>query len=271
MKLLVDEHDVQVATGGITPGADDTRPPLVLLHGAGMDGTSWQLQTRWLAHHGVRPLAVDLPGHGRSGGEPLTSIEDLAAWTVRFLDAAGLDRANIAGHSMGTFIGLELAARHPGRVTSLTLLATAEGMPVHPELLASAAEDLPKAAALMASWGHGPAAQTGPNPTPGLSMVGGARALVEVSPAGALATDFAACAAYQGAIDAAGRITCPTTIVFGRADKMTPARSAMALAEHIPEANRHLHPVDGAVGHMLMTEVPGEVRQVLLDAATAEG
>ncbi len=261
MIVNVDGNDVQVATGG-NPSADTNRPALVLLHGAGMDGTAWQLQTRWLAHHGVRPFALDLPGHGRSGGEPLTSIEDLADWTARFLDAADLATAHVAGHSMGTFIALELAARHADRVTSLTLLATAEGMPVHPELLTSAAEDLPRAAALMASWGHGPSAQTGPNPTPGLSMVGGARALVEASPAGALAIDFAACAAYGRATEAIAEVRCPVQVVAGRNDKMTPARSASALVEHVADDRGELIVLPG-VGHMMMTEDPGAVRTVL--------
>ncbi len=268
MNLQVDGHDVQVATGGVADSADDDRPAMVLLHGAGMDGTAWQLQTRWLAHHGVRPHAVDLPGHGRSGGEPLASIEALADWTIRFLDAAGLERAHLAGHSMGTFIALEAASRYPDRVASLTLLATAEGMPVHPDLLSNAADDLPKAAALMASWGHGPAAQTGPNPTPGLSMVGGARALVESSPPGTLAADFAACADYRRAPEAAASVACPARVVIGRTDKMTPHRSAMALAEHLPEEHRQVVVVP-RVGHMLPTEDPATVRAVLREATGA--
>ena len=265
MRVEVDGQDVHIATGGVEPSGDG--PAVILLHGAGMDATAWQLQTRWLAHHGVRPHAVDLPGHGRSGGPPLASIEELADWTVRLLDALGLDRAHLAGHSMGTFIALEAAARHPERVASITLVATAEAMPVHPELLSSSVDDLPRAAALMASWGHGAAAQTDPNPTPGLSMVGGARALVETGPAGSLAADFAACAAYEGAVAAAAALTCPVRLVVGRADKMTPARSARSLAEHIGDDRLTIVEVDGA-GHMLMTEAPAEVRRVLADAAT---
>ncbi len=267
MRAQVDGHDVQVATGGIEPTG--AAPALVLLHGAGMDGTAWQLQTRWLAHHGVRPYAVDLPGHGRSGGQPLTSIADLADWTVRLLDAVGLERANLAGHSMGTFIALETGARHPDRISSITLVATAEAMPVHPELLSSAADDVARAAALMASWSHGAAAQTAPNPTPGLSMVGGARALVEASRPGALAADFAACAAYEGATEAASQLSCPVTMVIGRSDKMTPARSARSLGASLPDGALTIVEVAGA-GHMLMTEAPGEVRQALLAATRVD-
>lgn len=271
MKVTVDGTEIQVATGG-RAGVDEDAPALILLHGAGMDGTAWQLQTRWLAHHGTRPHAVDLPGHGRSGGEPLATIGEMADWTVRLLDALGLERAHLAGHSMGTFVALEAAARHPERVASITLIATAEAMPVHPELLSNAVDDLPKAAALMASWGHGAGAQTDPNPTPGLAMVGGARALVEVSPPGALAVDFAACAAYEGATEAAAAVTCPVQLVVGLGDKMTPARSARALAAHFPDDRRVTIEVPDA-GHMLMTEAPAVVRHALrsgLDPAVFE-
>jgi pimeloyl-ACP methyl ester carboxylesterase len=267
MKLSMHGTPVHLANGGVA--VDGEGPVLLLLHGAGMDGTAWYLQTRWLAHHGVRALAVDLPGHGRSGGDPLGSIADMADWTAELIaELEPLVRpgpVHLAGHSMGTFIALETAARYPERVASIVLLATAEGMPVHPELLSSAVDDLPHAAALMTAWGHDGPAQTVPNPTPGLSMVGGARALVERSRPGALAADFSACAAYDGAPGAAAALRCPVHLVIGLADKMTPARSARALAGAIPADRLTVTEVPGS-GHMLMTEASGVVRRVLLDA-----
>ncbi len=269
MQVMVDDHPVHVATGGVAPTGDE--PIIVLIHGAANDGTVWQLQTRWLAHHGVRPLAVDLPGHGRSSGQPLPSIEDMADWLIRFLDAAAADGlagatepVHLAGHSMGSFIALEASRRHPDRVASLVLLGTAEAMPVHPELQSSAADDLPRAAALMASWGHGSLAKVGPNPTPGLWMVGGARALVETSQPGTLTVDFEACTNYQGA-SAAAAVGCPVTLVAGRVDKMTPARSATGLAAEMPDDLVSVEVLD-AVGHFLMTEASSEVRRILLEA-----
>lgn len=267
MKLTVNGDEIHLANGGVD--IDREGPVLLLLHGAGMDGTAWYLQTRWLAHHGVRALAVDLPGHGRSGGEPLGSIAEMADWTADLIaelePLVGPGPFHLAGHSMGTFIALETASRHPERVASIVLLATAEGMPVHPELLSSAADDLPHAAALMTAWGHDGPAQTVPNPTPGLSMVGGARALVERSRPGALATDFSACAAYDRAPVAAAEVRCPVHLVIGLADKMTPARSARALAGVLPADRLTVTEVPGS-GHMLMTEASGLVRRVLLDA-----
>ena len=62
---------------GLKPILESFRPDVVLVHGAGMDRTVWTLQARYLAHHGRNVLALDLPGHGRSGGAPLASIGDI--------------------------------------------------------------------------------------------------------------------------------------------------------------------------------------------------
>ncbi len=276
MKANVDGLSVHGATGGIDPNeperADD--PVMLLLHGAGMDGTVWQLQTRYLAHHGYRAIAVDLPGHGRSEGAPLASIEQMADWTHRFLTESGLadeeGPCHVAGHSMGTFIALQLAADRPELVASLTLLGTADAMPVHPDLLSASADQLDRAAALMASWAHAKPAHIGRNPTPGLWMLGGARALVETSPAGTLTADFNACVGYDRALDAASRIACPTTVVFGAGDKMTPPKAGAKLVRALrdgPAGEMVATRTIEDAGHMMMFEAPEPIRQVLAAAA----
>ena len=110
MIVSVDGVAAHASTGGIELSGSD--PVVVLIHGAGMDSTVWQLQTRYLAHRGFRAVAVDLPGHGRSAGEALGSVEAMADWVARFVAAAGFDAVHVVGHSMGTFIALELAGRH---------------------------------------------------------------------------------------------------------------------------------------------------------------
>lgn len=261
MIVDVDGSAAHAATGGVELGGAD--PVVLLVHGAGMDSTVWQLQTRYLAHHGFRPMAVDLPGHGRSAGEALVSIAAMADWLARFVAAVGEAPVAVVGHSMGSFIGLELAGRHPELVRSLVLLGTADAMPVHPELLDAAEHDLPTAAALMAAWGHAKPAHVGLNPTPGLWMLGGARALVEGSRPGALATDFGACLAYDRATVAAAAIRCPVTVAVGLGDKMTPPRAAAKLIAQLPEP----HVVELAdTGHMMMIESPSAIRQLLLEA-----
>ncbi len=264
MIVSVDGDDIHASTGGVEPGGDG--PVVVLIHGAGMDSTVWQLQTRYLAYRGLRAVALDLPGHGRSEGEALTSIEEMAEWVARFADAAGFPSVHVVGHSMGTFVALELASRHPDLVRSVTLCGTATSMAVHPELLDAAEHDLPRAAALMASWGHATPAQVGVNPTPGLWMLGGAQALVENSRPGVLATDFRACMGYAGAEAAASDVSCPATVIVARGDKMTPAKSGRALAAALPAAT--VIELDDT-GHQMMTENPRAVKRAILDAVTA--
>lgn len=265
MIVQVDGADAHAATGGVDITAADG-PVVLLIHGAGMDSTVWQLQTRYLAYRGLRAVAVDLPAHGRSGGEALATIEDMADWVARFVAADGLGPVHVVGHSMGTFIALELASRHPEVVSSITLCGTATAMPVHPELLDAAAHDLPRAAALMAAWGHGRPAHTGPNPTPGLWMSGGSRALVEVSRPGVLATDFRACMAFDRAVEAAAEVTCPATVVIGLGDKMTPAKGGRALAAALPSATVIELP---GIGHQMMTEDPTGVKRAILATVDA--
>jgi pimeloyl-ACP methyl ester carboxylesterase len=263
MIISVDGFDAHASTGGVTLTGDD--PVVLLIHGAGMDSTAWQQQTRYLAYRGFRAVAVDLPAHGRSAGEPLTSVESMADWVSRFVTAAGFGAVHVVGHSMGTFIALELASRYSSMVRTITLCGTATAMPVHPDLLDAAAHNLPAAAELMASWSHDKPAHVGLNPTPGLWMLGGARALVENSTPGVLSRDFGACVAYANATVAAAAVTCPATVVIGLGDKMTPPKAGRALAAALPLA--HVIELAGT-GHAMMTENPRAVKRAIITSVT---
>jgi pimeloyl-ACP methyl ester carboxylesterase len=262
MIVSVNSLAAHASTGGVELAADG--PVVLMIHGAGMDSTVWQLQTRYLAHRGIRAVAVDLPAHGKSSGTPLPSVEAIADWVSQFMLAAGFESAHVVGHSMGTFIALELASRYAPLVDSVTLFGTATAMPVHPDLLDAAAHDLRAAAALMASWGHDKPAHVGANPTPGLWMLGGSRALVENSQPGVLAADFSACVGYANAATAAATVTCPATVVIGLGDKMTPPKGGRALAAAIPSAR--IVELAGT-GHSMMTENPRAVKQAILESA----
>src|SRR5436309_907636 len=131
MQLSVNGSETFVATGGRP--FDLSQPTLVLLHGAGFDHSTWALHSRWFAHHGYGVLAPDLPGHGRSIGAPISSIAGMADWTAALLDAAGAAKARLVGHSMGSLIALETAARNPAKVSGLGLIGTAASMSVGPD------------------------------------------------------------------------------------------------------------------------------------------
>src|ERR1700742_540856 len=133
---------------------DPQLPTAVFIHGAEHDHSVWGLQTRYFAHHGFGVLAVDLPGHHRSGGPALTSIGAMAQWLAAVLDAAGVTPACVIGHSMGSLVALEFAARYPERATHLALLATAAPMTVSDTLLDAALNREPEAIAMVNQWSH---------------------------------------------------------------------------------------------------------------------
>jgi pimeloyl-ACP methyl ester carboxylesterase len=259
--MTVDGKRVFAATGGRT--FDSALPTVLFIHGAGMDHTVWALQTRYFAHHGRSVLAVDLPGHGRSAGALLRSIGDMAAWIVHVLDAAAVQGAALVGHSMGALSALEAAAAAPARVRGLALLGVADRMPVHPDLQAAADGNRRLGPELVSSWGHGRSGHLGGNPAPGLWMMGGSLQLLERAPAGALAADLAACNAYDDALAAAARVVCPTLLLLGATDRMTPPAKARPLAAAIKQSRTTVLP---AAGHMLMSERPDAVIDALREA-----
>src|ERR1700730_8550730 len=153
MRLNVNGTDTFVATGGRE--FDPALPLVVFLHGAGLDHTVWALLSRWFAHRGTAVLAPDLPGHGRSGGDPLGSINALADWTAALIETAKAGAARIIGHSMGSLVALETAARHPKNVTAIGLIGAAAAMPVAADLLNAAKADQHAAIDMASIWGYG--------------------------------------------------------------------------------------------------------------------
>ena len=254
MQLNVKGIDTFVATGGREFNA--SLPAVVLIHGAGFDHTSWALHSRWFAHNGFSVLVPDMPGHGRSEGPALASIADMADWTAALLSAAGASKAHLIGHSMGSLIALETAARHPDKVSALSLIGTAATMTVGPDLLTAAEANDQAAVDMVSIWGLGFSAELGGSLAPGRWMHGGAQRTLQRSAPGVLYSDLAACNAYADALTSAAKVSVPTTVILGERDMMTPAKAGRALAAAIPNARTVV--LSGA-GHMLMTERPDEL------------
>lgn len=265
--MLVDIHGRQAYcyTGG--KPFDPALPVVVLIHGAQNDHSVWALQSRSLAHAGCAVLAPDLPGHGRSTGAALASVEAMADWLLALLDAAGVARAVLAGHSMGSLVALEAAARAPTKVAGLGLVGTTYPMRVADTLLATARDDEPAAIEMVASWSHSVWLPGPSSAGPGTSVLNVARRLMQRmsarNPGGLFHTDFAACNAYANGEAAAAALTCPVTFVLGKQDVMTPPRSTALLTSAI----RHGKVVHVDAGHAMMAEAPDAVRVALLDLA----
>ncbi|SAL75699.1 3-oxoadipate enol-lactonase [Caballeronia arvi] len=245
-------------TGG--KSFDAARPAVVFIHGAEHDHSVWALQTRYFAHHGFGVLALDLPGHGRSAGPALATIGALADWVIGVLDAAGVQRALFAGHSMGSLIALDTAARHPARAMGLALLATAAPMLVSDTLLDAAREHEPEAIDMVNQWSHSTIAAKPSSPAPGFWLHGVNQRLMErVSLRGEALlfhTDFSACNAYADALERAAAVCCPVCVVSGKRDMMTPPRAARPLVDAFRQAGASVQTVELDAGHALMSEQP---------------
>ncbi|GAB4178646.1 MAG: alpha/beta hydrolase [Rhodocyclaceae bacterium] len=258
MQLRVQGEPLYAYTGGRP--FDASLPAVVFVHGAQLDHSVWSLQSRYFAHHGHCVLAVDLPGHGRSGGSALASIAAIADWIAALLDCAGLDRASLIGHSMGSLAALCAASRHADRVQRIALIGTAVPMPVSRSLLEAARSDEPRAIAMINAWSHSPRAHIGGNTAPGMWMYGTGRRLMERAASGVLHTDLAACNDFAFGAQDAARVKCPVLILSGTRDQMTAPRSARAVAALLPQAR--LLTIEGA-GHSLMAEQPDRVLDAL--------
>jgi len=264
MLIDIDGASVYAYTGG--KRFDASLPVVAFVHGAQNDHSVWILQSRYLAHHGYAVLALDLPGHGRSAGPQLTSIEAIADWTLRVIAATGaaggIRSATIVGHSMGSLVAIEAAARSakidtPIRVDRIVAIASAYPMQVSDALLQATAHDEPRAIEMVSLWSseqsHGGFSQKPASPGPGFGVVWGNRRLMERQAAGVMHADFVACNAYRDGEAAARGVACPALFILGERDGMTPSRSGKALAALVKDATVIELP---KVGHAVMAEAP---------------
>lgn len=263
MQIEVSGQSVYLYTGGkkLTPDTVDRNKTVVFIHGAQQDHSCWTLQTRWFAHHGFSVLAPDLPGHGRSGGEPLASVEAIADWVAALLDTLGVEKADIIGHSMGSLVALEFSARYPQRTLRSVLIGTALPMPVADVLLNAARDNEPKAAAMINAWSYSSSGQIGGNTVPGLWLLGVNQRLMARQKRGVFHVDLAACNAYQRPLESLSAITVPTLLIAGSQDRMTWPKVARAVQAAIPGAR--LVSIEGS-GHALMAERPDAVLDALI-------
>jgi pimeloyl-ACP methyl ester carboxylesterase len=254
MEITLKDGVAYAYTGG--KAFDAGLPTVVFIHGGENDHSVWILQSRYLAHHGYGVLALDLPGHGRSGGPPLTRIEDLAAWLATAMAAAGVARATLVGHSMGSLIAIECAARYPDMIAGIALLGATLPMRVSPELLEATQNDEAAAHDMINIWSHAASAHYPSNPGPGFWVPGENLRLMQRQKPGVLHADFRACNDYSAGLESAARIACPALCIMGKRDLMTPPRSARELLKALKQVQTL--EIAGS-GHALMAEKPDEV------------
>jgi pimeloyl-ACP methyl ester carboxylesterase len=260
MKLKIDSKTAFVATDGKVLDAGGAS--ILFVHGAGLDHTVWPLPMRYFARHGRNVLGVDLPGHGRSEGPPLETIEAMGDWLVAVLDAAGLGQAAFVGHSMGSLVTLAAVGRHPVRARALVLIGASAPMPVHEHLLSAARANAHGAIDMLNIWGHSQAGQIGGVGAPGLWKTGSALRLWEQAAPGVIYTDLKACNDYKEGPAHAAKITCPALVIIGDRDVMTPPSAGRKLASVIVGARTT---VIRNSGHAMLEEQPNAVLDALAE------
>lgn len=226
---------------------DPSRPPLILIHGAGGNFLSFHPYLRRLA--GETVYTLDLPGHGQSEGAGRNSIAEYAEDVARFMETIGLESVIVAGLSMGSGIALTIAFKYPKKVRALVLLGGGAKLRVaqstlenigKPETFAATVEVVNRscfsshASQDLVALSRKNMLNTGPR---------------------ILLADYLACNQFDVTAQLA-QIQPPTLILCGTEDVMTPPKYSQYLKDNLP--NAQIHMIERS-GHMVTLEQPDEV------------
>ena len=268
MELQVNGHSTYCYTGGKARVA--SQPTVVMIHGVLNDHSVWILQSRYLANHGWNVLAVDLPGHCRSKGDAPSTVEAGADFIVALLDAAGVERAALVGHSFGSLIALEAAARLKNRATHLALVGTAFPMKVSDALLKAALDDPDEGIRLINLFSRSTLSAPPSALGPGTWVLGSntalnQRVLKSNAEVNVFHLGFKACNDYANGLTAIDTVTAPILFLLGAQDQMTTAAAAQSLIARAKEKDKTTQTVVLPVGHHQMTEAPEATLAALRD------
>jgi pimeloyl-ACP methyl ester carboxylesterase len=241
---------------------DPAKRTIVFVHGAGLDHSGWGLQSRYFGYHGFNVLALDLPAHGRSEGPALASVGDMADWIFSVLKNLNIAKASLVGHSMGSLVSLEFAARNPEVAEKIALIGVAYPMKVSDAFLDAAKRNDHAAYDMETIWGHAAQVPFAGNPNPGMWMYGDMLARLGRLAPGVLHTDLVACNAYAGGMEAAAKLQCPVLFILGARDMMTPPRGAEELIRKIENSKSTRIAISG---HSLMAEAPDATLDALIE------
>ncbi len=246
--------DLNITHNGIAgPG-----PHLLLVHGAGGQVRAWPGTWR-LAADAARSVglartgdphritshsihAIDLPGHGRSGGRPLDDIASLSSAVASALDALELDNVVVVGHSMGGAIALQLALDAPRRLAGLVIVGSSARLAVTDEILNGIQTDFARTVDFIVKYSFD--RSTGP------FFPAKAREYMLAAGPEAVLADFTACSRFDAQDRVAG-ITLPVLVLTGENDRMVPPKHSQALADALPGGEMVTVP---GCGHFLHLE-----------------
>ena len=224
----------------------------LFVHGAGGSASVWIRQLEGLAD-AARVLALDLPGHGQSGGEGCLRIDDYAAAVGGFLEAARLGRIVLGGHSMGGAVAQALALAHPDRLDGLILVGTGARLRVLPRIFELLRASYWEGVQFITHLGFSPSTAQALRDAVGAQTLE-TRAQVTIG-------DFAACDAFD-VMEQIGALRLPTLVVAGRDDQLTPLKYSEFLARAVPGARLV---IAERAGHYVHLEQPDVANRAIRD------
>ncbi|MGB3904881.1 MAG: alpha/beta hydrolase [Anaerolineae bacterium] len=223
----------------------------VFIHGAGGTHRHWGHQLAGLS--GSNLYAPDLPGHGRSGGQARTSITSYAEFLSDFLEALGSTRATLVGHSMGGAIAQDFALNHASQVDRLILVGTGAKLRVLPTILEGLLSEFESAVDMILGYAY---SKDAPQELVDLGRQESLASTPEV-----LHGDFMACDNFD-VRDRLTEIRCPTLLICGEEDQLTPPKYSQYLQDQIADTQLTIIP---NAGHMVMLEQPEEVSRAIAE------
>lgn len=269
LQPIIDRMTVPLEVGTVSAGGVQTSylmagtgPPVVLLHGAMGAGVTWHPVIGALADH-FRVIAPDVVGHGESDDAPVPPDRSyLAAWLAHFVDALGVERAHVVGHSMGGAIALQFALECPTRLDRLVAVDAA-----------GLTTQIPGSVALAFLW-------FGLFPSRAASLRLARLAVYDITNIDAIMGEYVLqvlarrgrrslrglVRRHRGAAvpltrEQLARITTPTLLIWGAEDRFFNVSAGRAAAERIPGAQLHLIP---RAGHVPFFDQPAEFNAVLI-------
>jgi len=225
--------------------------PVLLVHGAGGTHLDWPAAIRRL--EGVRTFALDLPGHGKSAGSGHQTIEGYGRILANWLESLHISRAAVVGHSMGGAVAMSMALSFPEKVAALGLIATGAKLTVLSKMLEDSASPSNYHKAIRALIERYFSPQTAPG------VIEQVETRLKSTRHSVLQGDLTACNFFD-VINNLREIECPTLVVCGSADRLTPVRYSQFLAAEISGAQ--IDTIPGAA-HMVMIEAADKTAAVL--------
>jgi pimeloyl-ACP methyl ester carboxylesterase len=232
-----------------TLNSTDASDNFILIHGSGGDHSHWPEELQCFGKANV--YAIDLPGHGQSGGKGRDSVEAYTKFIEAFVHELNLDQVTLFGHSLGGAIA-QTAALHPRPwLSRIILVGTGARLRVDPTILSGLLTGSRTIIEELCKWSFAP-------DTP--------KSLIDPIREGFLKTstnvthgDYNACNKFD-IMQTVSRITTPTLIISADADILTPVKYGQYLLNSIPGSKME---IIAQAGHMMALEKPAEFMQAV--------